>query len=81
MMEPTFRGVDCCLLKVPDLDACAAEFERRFDSQRLGIVAVGATVYEAMPEIAQILQKHDISGRDYLLTKMAAMIAEMSEPV
>jgi len=67
------------LKKVPGLDARAAELERRFDSQRLGIVAVGTTVYEAMPETAQILQKHRISGRDYLLTKIAAMIAEISD--
>ena len=32
-----------------------------------------------MPEIAQILRKHKISGRDYLLTKIAAMIAEISD--
>ena len=67
------------LKEVPDVDARTAELERRFDSQRLGIVAVGTTVYEAMPEIAQILRKHKISGRDYLLTKIAAMIAEISE--
>ena len=53
--------------------------ERRFDSQRLGIVTVGTKVYEAMPEIAQILRTHKISGRDYLLTKIAAMIAEISD--
>jgi len=66
------------LRKAPDLDARAAELERQYDSERLGIVAVGAAVYEAMPEVAQILRKHRISGRDYLLTKIAAMIAEMS---
>jgi hypothetical protein len=67
------------LKKLPDLDARAGELERRFDSQRLGIVDVGTTVYEAMPETAQILRKHKISGREYLLTKIAAMIAEISE--
>jgi len=36
-------------------------------------------VYEAMPEIAQILRKHNISARDYLLTKIAVMIAEISD--
>jgi hypothetical protein len=67
------------LREVPDLDARTAELERRFDSERLGIIAVGTTVYEAMPEISQILRKHKISARDYVLTKTAAMIAEMSE--
>ena len=67
------------LKEVPDLDARTAELERRFDSQRLGIVTVGTKVYEAMPEIAQILRTHKISGRDYRLTKIAAMIAEISD--
>ena len=65
------------LKEAPELDARAAEFERTFDSQRLGIVAAGGKMYEAMPEIAQILQRQQISGRDYLLTKTAAMIVEI----
>lgn len=44
-----------------------------------GSFTAGTTVYEAMPEIAQILRKHKISGREYLLTKIAAMIAETTE--
>jgi hypothetical protein len=67
------------LKEVADLDARAAELERRLDSERFGIIAVATTVYEAMPEIAQILRKHKISARDYLLTKIAAMIAEVEE--
>lgn len=50
-----------------------------FDAERLGIVAVGTTVYEAMPEIVQILRTHQISARDYLLTKIAATVAEILE--
>ena len=64
------------LKKVPDVDARAAELERQFDSERLGIVAV-AKVYEAMPELAAILQRQQITGRDYVLTKIAAMIVDI----
>ena len=68
------------LLKdVPDVDTRAAELERRLDPQRLGIVVVRTNVYEAMPEVAQILQRQKISGRDYLLTKILAMIVETAD--
>jgi hypothetical protein len=71
------------LLKAtPELDARVAELETRYDSDRLGIIAVGATVYEAVPEVAQVLRKHGISGRDYVLTKILAMIVEIvADPV
>jgi hypothetical protein len=65
------------LKKVPDLDARASELEKGSDAERLGIFTVGPTVYETIPEVAQILQKHKISARDYMLTKIAAMIADM----
>src|SRR4029450_8057364 len=52
---------------VPDLDARVSEQRRQFDPQhRAGSVAVelDAKVYGAMPEIAQILQRQKISGRE-----------------
>ena len=63
----------------PELDARAAEREKQFDAEHLGIVAVGAMLYEAMPETASILARQKISGRDYLLTKMVAMIVEIAD--
>ena len=65
---------------VPDLDTRVAELHRRFDPQgRAGSanVDVDAKVYEAIPEIAQILQRQKMSGREYWLTKMQAVIAAM----
>jgi hypothetical protein len=65
---------------VPDLEARVSELRRQFDSQgRAGSVAVelDAKVYEAMPEIAQILQRQKISGREYQLTRMAGFLAAM----
>ena len=59
---------------VPDLETRISELRRRFDPQgRAGSAAVDvdAKVYEAIPEIAQILQRQKISGREYRLTKMA----------
>lgn len=54
---------------VPDLDTRVAELRRRFDPQgRTGSAAVDgeAKAYEAIPEIAQILQRQKMSGREYL---------------
>jgi hypothetical protein len=65
---------------VPDLEARVSELRRQFDSRgRAGSVAVelDAKVYEAMPEIAQILQRQKISGREYQLTRMAGFLAAM----
>ena len=65
---------------VPDLEARVSELRRQFDPQgRAGSAAVelDAKVYEAMPEIAQILQRQKISGREYQLTRMAGFLAAM----
>jgi hypothetical protein len=65
---------------VSDLDTRMSELRRQFDPQgRAGSAAVelDAKVYEAMPEIAQILQRHNISGREYQLTRMATFLAAM----
>ena len=42
--------------------------------QRLGTVTRSAQVYERMPEIAQVLRRHQISGRDYAFTHAVAMV-------
>ena len=64
----------------PDLETRIAELHRRFDARgRAGSTAVdvNAKSYEAIPEIAQILQRHEMSGREYWLTKMQAVVAAM----
>ena len=68
------------LMKNPDLERRADELATRLDPQRrLGVVAVGAQVYEAIPEIAEILRKHRISGREYTLTHLVAMVTAMAD--
>jgi len=65
---------------VPDLETRVSELRRQFDPQgRAGSVAVelNAKVYEAVPEIAEILQRHKISGREFQLTRMAGFLAAM----
>jgi hypothetical protein len=66
--------------QVPDLQRRADELATRIDPQRrLGAVAVEAKVYEAMPEIAEILRRHRISGREYTLTHLVAMVTAMAD--
>jgi hypothetical protein len=66
--------------EVPDLERRADELARRLDPQhRLGVVAVNAKVYEAIPEIAEILRRHRISGREYTLTHLVAMVTAMAD--
>ena len=65
---------------VPDLETRISELRRQFDPQgRAGNAAVtlDGNVYEAMPEIAQILQRQKISGREYHLTRLAGFLAAM----
>jgi hypothetical protein len=65
---------------IPDLDTRISELRRQFDPQgRAGSAAVelDAKVYEAIPEIAQILRRQKITGREYQLTRMAAFLAAM----
>ena len=66
--------------EVPDLETRVGELERRLDPGHLtGDVAVGVKVYEGMPEIAQILQRHKISAREYLLTSRVATVADVMD--
>jgi hypothetical protein len=69
---------------VPGLATRVAELRRQFDPRgRAGSAAVDvyANVYETIPEIAQILQRQNISGREYWLTKMQAVVAAMWDEV
>ena len=64
----------------PDLDTRVSELRRQFDPRgRAGSaeVELDAKVYEAIPEIAQILRAQRISGREYQLTRLAAFLAAM----
>lgn len=66
--------------EIPDLEKRGDELASRIDPQRrLGDVAVGAKVYEAIPEIAEILRRHRISGREYMLTHLVAMVTAMAD--
>jgi hypothetical protein len=63
---------------VPDLETRVAELRRQFDPQGRagsGAVELDAKAYEAVPEIAQILQRQNISGREFQLTRMAGFLA------
>jgi hypothetical protein len=65
---------------LPDLETRVSELRRQFDPQGRGgsaAVELDAKVYEAMPEIAQILERQKISGREYQLTRMAGFLAAM----
>ena len=65
---------------IPDLETRVSELRRQFDPHggaRSDAVELDAKVYEAMPEIAQILQRQKISGREYQLTRMAGFLAAM----
>jgi hypothetical protein len=66
--------------QVPDLQRRADELATRIDPQRrLGAMAVEAKVYEAIPEIAEILRRHRISGREYTLTHLVAMVTAVAD--
>lgn len=77
-------AVDRELLKLiqetPEWEERAGELQRRFDPQRRGgMVSIGAKVYEAIPETKQILQRNGISGREYMLTSLVAMVTQMAD--
>jgi hypothetical protein len=65
---------------VPDLESRMDEAGRRIDpEQRLGVVDGSAKVHEAIPEIAAILRTHKMSGREYTLTHIVAMVTAMAD--
>ena len=67
------------LKKVPDLDARAAELERRFDSQRLGIVAVGTTMTRRCRRLRRSSANTKSAAAITCSRKSPAMIAEISD--
>lgn len=65
---------------VPDLETRIAEQRRQFDPQPRtpsAAIELDAKVYEAIPEIAEILKRQKITGREYQLTRMAGFLAAM----
>jgi len=82
-LRQTF-AVDRELLKLmkqtPDWEDRASELQRQLDPQRRGgMITIGAKVYEGIPEIREILQRNGISGREYMLTSMVAMVTQMAD--
>jgi hypothetical protein len=67
---------------LPDLETRSNELQERIDpGRRLGVVESGARLHEGIPEIAAILRKHNISGREYMLTHTVAMVTATTEDV
>jgi hypothetical protein len=64
--------------EVPDLETRMSELRRRLDPDRHMVnVAVETNVYEAIPETAQLLRRHNISAREYVLTNLVASVTAM----
>ena len=64
--------------QMPDLADRTADLERRLDPEhKLEKVTLAAKVHEGIPEIAQILRTYRMSGREYVLTHMSAMMTAM----
>ena len=63
-----------------DLHKRMSELARSIDPQgRLGTVTASGQAYERMPEIAQVLQRHQISGEEYAFTHAVAMVTAMAD--
>lgn len=63
-----------------DLQRRTGELARSIDPQsRLGRVAVNAQVYEGIPETAQVLRRHKMTGREYVMTHDVAMVTAMTD--
>ena len=82
-LRQTF-AIDRELLKfmqdTPDWEERTGELQKRFDPQRRGgMVTIGAKVYEGIPEIKQILQRNGMTGREYMLTSLVAMVTQMAD--
>jgi hypothetical protein len=74
------RDLRTLMARAPDVEKRAAELEMQIDPQRrLGAVEVGAKVHEGIPEMAQILRGHKLSGREYMLTHLVAMVTAMTD--
>lgn len=65
---------------VPDLQKRMGELARQIDPQRrLEDLTLDAQIYEGIPEIAQILRTHKISGREYMRTYAVATVTAMTD--
>jgi hypothetical protein len=65
---------------VPDLRTRAGELRTRIDPHNLETSLVLETkVLEGIPETAEILQRHRITAREYVVTKRVAIGAAMSD--
>lgn len=64
----------------PDLERRMDELATSIDPQhRLGKVTLSAQVHEGIPEIAEVLRRHEISGREYMFTYAVAMVTAMAD--
>ena len=74
------RELDKLWLEVPDIARRATELASRIDPERrLGDIELNARVHEGIPEMARILRAHKISGREYSLTYIVAMVTAMAD--
>jgi len=66
--------------QTPDWEEQAGELRKRLDREgRGGIVTIGAKVYEGIPEIKAILQRNGITGREYMLTSLVALVTQIAD--
>jgi hypothetical protein len=57
-----------------------SELARSIDPQgQLGTVTASGQAYERVPEIAQVLRRHQISGPEYAFTHAVAMVTAMAD--
>jgi hypothetical protein len=64
----------------PELYTRMRELSQSTDpGQKLGTVTGSGQVYDRIPEIAQVLGKYQISGREYAFTHAVAMLTAMAE--
>jgi hypothetical protein len=74
------RELFTLMKEVPDLQKRMGELARQIDPQRrLEDLTLDAQVYEGIPEIAQILRTHKISGREYMRTYAVATVTAMTD--
>ena len=74
------RELFTLMKEAPELKGRMDELATRIDPQRrLGDEIRTAQVLEGIPEIAQILRTHRISGREFMLTYSVAMVTAMAD--
>ena len=66
--------------EVSDLERRMDELATSVDPQRrLGKLTLSAQVHEGIPEIAEVLRRHKITGREYVFTYAVAMVTAMAD--